>query len=351
MKNTEKSDPNAKPSLLADGEEEEADTSTSIYLNLTTKKHITDKKRLKPTKISIPHPLNTSSTTTICLITCEPQRTYKDIVTSPAFPSALSARITRVIDFTKLKTKYKQYEAQRQLRDSHDIFLADDRIITRLPGVLGKTFYKVTHTRPIPVNLQAAAPRTDGKRVARAKEGPKAGSAKEIAREVEKAIQATLVYLSPSTSTAVRVGYASWTAGQIAENVAAVVEALIEKSVPQKWRGVKSLHIKGPNTMALPIWLADELWADEGDVIDEETARKTVEANMGKKRKAILGGEEEEKKGKKQKVIEGDDDNLDKEIALRKEALKKQKAAAVKSVGDEVPKATKKSKKSKAVAA
>jgi ribosome biogenesis protein UTP30 len=350
MKSTEKSDTSAKPSLLADAEEEEADTLTSIYLNLTTKKHIADKKRLKPTKIAIPHPLNTSATTTICLITCEPQRTYKDIITSPAFPQPLGARITRVIDFSKLKTKYKQYEAQRQLRDSHDLFLADDRIITRLPGVLGKTFYKATHTRPIPVSLQATAPRTDGKRIARAKGGPKAGSAKEIAHEIEKAIQATLVHLSPSTSTAVRVGYASWTAEQIADNVAAVVTALVEKSVPQKWRGVKSLHIKGPNTMALPIWLADELWVDAGDVIDEEVAQKAIEANMGKKRKAILGGEEVEKTSKKQKVVDGDDDKLDKEIALRREALKKQKVEAAKSVEDGVPKATKKSKKGKAVA-
>lgn len=260
-----------------------------------------------------------------------------------------------MIDLGKLKTKYKQYEAQRQLRDAHDIFLADDRIVTRLPQILGKTFYKATASRPIPVDLQAAAPRTDGKRVARAKEGPKAGSAKEIAREVEKAIQATLVYLSPSTSTAVRVGYASWAPEKIAENVQAVVDSLVEKSVPGKWRGVKSLHLKGPNTMALPIWLADELWVDEADVIDDESARKAVEANMGKKRKAILGGDEKveegEKNGKKQKLVESNDDALDKEIAQRKESLRKQKAVAAKNVEDDVPKATKKSKKSKAVTA
>lgn len=363
MKSAEKSNSNNTQSLLADAEEEDDTTSSAIYLVLTTKKHITDQKRLKPGKITVPHPLNTSTTSTICLITCDPQRTYKDIVASPAFPSALSSRITRVIDVKKLQSKYKQYEAQRQLRDNHNIFLADDRIITRLPQILGKTFYKASATRPIPINLQAPAPRTDGKRVARAKDGPKTGSPKEIAQEIEKTIQATLVHLSPSTSTSVRVGYASWTPEKIAENVEVIVNAVVERFVPKKWRGVKSLHIKGPNTMALPIWLADELWVEEGDVLDEETAKKAVEANISKKRKAILGGDakgdgkkrksggdDAEKEGKKQKLLESNDDKLDNEIALRKKMLKKQKVEAAKDVEDDVPKATKQSKKSKASA-
>ena len=269
-----------------------------------------------------------------------------------------------MIDIKKLKTKYKQYEAQRQLRDDHSIFLADDRIITRLPQILGKTFYQKTISRPIPVDLQAAAPRTDGKRASRAKDSPKHGTPKEIAHEIEKTIKATLVHLSPSTSTSVKVGYASWTPEQITENLEAVVNAMVERFVPKKWRGVKSLHIKGPETMALPIWLADELWVDEADVLDEEVAKKEIEANISKKRKSILGGEaqadgqkrkagedEGEKKGKKQKLLpESNDDKLDKEIAQRKEMLKKQKADAAKAVSDDVPKSTKKSKKDKAVA-
>jgi len=137
---------------------------------------------------------------------------------------------------------------------------------------------------------------------------------------------------------------------------------MVERFVPKKWRGVKSLHIKGPETMALPIWLADELWVDEGDVLDEEVANKAIEANISKKRKAIVGGEAKadgkkrkageedgEKRGKKQKLLpESNDDKLDKEIAQRREMLKKQKADATKAVKDDVPKATKKSKKVKA---
>src|SRR5450432_3977788 len=96
-----------KQNLLAGPEDNEDGqmNETPIWLNLTTKKHIIDQKRLKPAKIALPHPLSTSATTTICLITADPQRTYKDIVASPAFPAELRSRITRVIGVKKVKAK------------------------------------------------------------------------------------------------------------------------------------------------------------------------------------------------------------------------------------------------------
>jgi ribosome biogenesis protein UTP30 len=331
----------SKPNLLADGEGE-LDESEVIWLTLTTKKFITDTKRLKPGKISVPHPLNSSSTSTICLIVSDPQRTYKDIVASPAFPPALGARITKVVAISKIKAKWTQYEAQRKLYSEHDIFLADDRIITFLPKLLGKTFYHNNTKRPIPINIAPLAPRTDGKRAARA-QGAKSEAAepKKIAAEIEKAIQGTLVHLAPSTNTSVKVGYASWDASEIAENTKAVADALIEKWVPKKWRGVKSIFIKGRETAALPIWLADELWVDENTIKQLEESntgrkRKRIEDAATKKKKAIEEAGNGEKKEKKAKLVESNDDKLDKDIALRKENLKKQKAAAALDVEDGV---------------
>lgn len=316
---------------------------TPIWLTLTTKRHIVDKARLQPGKISLPHPLNSDESSTICLITADPQRAYKNIVASEEFPAELGKRITRVIDVTKLKAKFNQYEAQRKLFSEHDIFLGDDRIINRLPKILGKTFYKTTQKRPIPVILSAKAPKVDGKRTKQPKaEGTiNAGTPASIAKEVEKAISSALVSLAPTTNTAIRVGASGWTPEQIADNVNAVAAALVEKWVPQKWRNVKSIYIKGPETTALPIWLTDELWLDEKDVIaeDEETkALKAAEkANIGKKRKSLESAEEEteapapKKKAKKQ-LPAADDDKLDKQIAERKTKLKKQKAAAKKAI-------------------
>ncbi|KAG6320630.1 hypothetical protein E4U22_003041 [Claviceps purpurea] len=342
-----------KRNLLED-EDGEVDEDTPIWLTLTTKRHIADKARLQPGKISVPHSLNTDENSTICAITVDPQRAYKNIIGSDDFPAELSKRITRVIDFTKLKAKYGQYEAQRKLFSEHDIFVADERIINRLPKVLGKTFYKTSAKRPIPVVLQAKRPKVDGKRPKRAdktksteEDVVNAGTAADIAKEIEKALSSALVSLAPTTNTAVRIGYAHWSAEQIADNVDAVVTGLVGKWVPQKWRNVRSIYIKGPNTAALPIWQTDELWVEDKDVIADADAKdaQAEKANVGKKRKALAGGattttESEspapKKKAKKQApvVAESNDDKLDKQIAERKAKLKKQKSAAKKAMDE-----------------
>lgn len=333
-----------KQTLIGDDEDES--TETPIWLTLTTKKHIADTRRLKPGKITLPHPINTSATQTICLITADPQRTYKDLVAHPSFPAELRSRITRVIGVKKVKAKYSQYEAQRQLLAEHDLFIADDRIITQLPKLLGKTFYKSAAKRPIPVNMQAPAPRSEGKRIARAK-GVGAERAviepAKLAKEIQRTLDSALIALAPSTQTAVRVALAGWKAEEVAANVEAVAKELIDRFVPQKWRGVRALHIKGPNTAALPIWLADELWVDEKDVLAEPTAEELAamaeageEANVGKKRKRVAGEDKDAKKVKNEAKPESEDKNLEKEIAERKEKLKKQKAAAAESVVEEV---------------
>lgn len=224
--------------------------------------------------------------------------------------------------------------------------------------MLGKTFYKSTTKRPIPISIQAEAPRSEGKRIARAKgEGaPKAAEPKKIAAEVEKAISSALVTLSSSTNSAIRIGYASWDAAKLAENLEVVVNTVIEKYVPKKWRGVRGIHVKGPETMSLPIWLADELWVEEEDVLDESVVKEIEEKaaekkNKKRKSRGIEGSEVEEKGAdKKQKLLESNDDKLDKEIALRKEMLKRQKEDAAREL-DAVPVAVKKSKKAKKTAA
>jgi ribosome biogenesis protein UTP30 len=194
----------------------------------------------------------------------------------------------------------------------------------------------------------------DGKRPKRKAEGGAVNAATpaQIAKEVEKAVGSALVNLSPTTNTAVRIGYSGWTAEQIAENVEAVVESLVGKWVPQRWRNVRGIYIKGPETAALPIWLTDELWLDNKDVISNEEAAAVAvarkeKANIGKKRKSIGQSEEpkeeeeevEEPQKKKSKKVkkdlpDGDDDKLNKQIADRKAKLKKQKAAAKKALDE-----------------
>lgn len=306
---------------------------------------MSEKAGLQPGKILLPHSLNAAAETTVCLITADPQRAYKNIVAADEFPAELRNKITRVIDVTKLKAKYGQYEAQRKLFAEHDVFLGDDRIINRLPKILGKTFYKTTLKRPVSVVLKPKARKVEGKRTKpQKKEGEvNAASPAEVAKEIEKALGSALVSLSPSTNTAVRVGFSDWTPEQIAANVEAVAGAIVEKWVPQQWRNVKSIYIKGAETAALPIWMTDELWLDNKDVIaDSEGKAASEKANIGKKRKNAGGAEQAEaaapaaKKAKKaakaeKPKLESNDDKLDEQISDRKTRLRSAKAKAAKA--------------------
>ena len=360
-----------KPSLLADADEEDIDDEVPVWLVLTTKKHIVDKKRLKPGKLLLPHPYIDAKDDKlrICMITADPQRTYKDLIAHPSFPLELAKRIQRVIGVTKLKTKYKSYESRRQLLGEYDVFLADDRIITYLPQVLGKVFYKSGSKRPVPVTLEGKRQSMDEKGNKRRKlseGGAKVNKAEvkpaDVAREIERALGSALVHLAPSTTTAVKVGKAAMQPAQLQENVETTAQGLIEKYVPQKWSNVRAIHIKGPNTAALPIWMAEELWEHEKDVLDQappvqEKSKKRKRGvladaaevpefievpgpdgqmrkleNPSNKRKSVDGVEPVPKPAKKSKKAPAEEDEekaADKaEKEARKAALKKQKEAA-----------------------
>ncbi|KAJ9629351.1 proteasome-interacting protein cic1 [Taxawa tesnikishii (nom. ined.)] len=342
-----------KRDLLADeSSEAEAgdDDAVPIWLTLTTKKHIVDKKQLKPGKIVLSHPSTAPPRPTF--------RIYKDIVADTSFPPQLASKINRVIGITKLKAKYKSYESRRQLFGEYDIFLADDRIVTYLPTTLGKVFYGTGAKRPVPVTLEGKKQTKDenGAKLLKISEGgskkPRAEAKPEsIAKEIERAIGAALVHLSPGTNVAVKVGKASWPAEHTAENVETVVKGLTDKYVTKGWRNVKSVHVKGPNTTSLPIWLADELWEDEADVLDKapelqvgkkEKKRKRsalteskvekdeVEAAAPEKKRKSLDAAEAEKPKKKRKSDGMDGQVNDK--AKRKDVLKRQKEEARKAV-------------------
>lgn len=319
-----------KQDLLEDSEEEQEEP---IWLCVTTKKHIVDKKRLKPGKIFLPHPINSLEVgaegtpgTKICLITADPQRQYKDLIAHPNFPAATRDVIGRVIGLQKLKAKYKSYESRRQLASEYDMFLADDRVVTQLPMVLGKVFYHGGAKRPIPINLQGKKdPNNEQgeKRIALAKGGTKAirdvVKPEAIGREIERALSSALVHLSPGTNTSIKVGTTRMTGAAVQANIEAVVIGLVDKYIPQGWRNIKGLHVKGPKTASLPIWLADELWEQEGDVLDEEPAKAIKQAETG----TVLGKRgaevEESTKSKKRKSDAADE-------AAEKDAQKARRA-------------------------
>lgn len=222
-----------------------------------------------------------------------------------------------------------------------------------LPPVLGKAFYAGGTKRPVPVNLEPYTPKKDASEkpnpfsvVKKAKptkeDGKHVAPPQQCAREIERALTSALIHLSPAATTSIRVGLSTFSSQQVAANIEAVVNGMVEKHIPNGWRNVKAIHLKGPNTMALPIWLAEELWVDENDVLEAKEAEKAklLASQKGRKRKekgagrALVNGEGKgeqlqiegsgERGGKKRKREEVDK-GLGGEMKAKREKLRKQK--------------------------
>jgi ribosome biogenesis protein UTP30 len=86
----------------------------------------------------LPHPaLPPPPTTSICLITKDPQREYKDLIAQHGIKF-----IERVVGVDKLKGKFKPFEPRRQLMRDHELWLCDDRVVDMMPQLLGKMFFE-----------------------------------------------------------------------------------------------------------------------------------------------------------------------------------------------------------------
>lgn len=62
------------------------------------------------------------------------------------------AGVAKVIGVSKLKGKYEPFEAKRQLCNSYDLFVADDRVVPSLPKLIG------THHAVVPICSELKVP-------------------------------------------------------------------------------------------------------------------------------------------------------------------------------------------------
>ncbi len=161
----------------------------------------------------------------------------------------LDSTVSRVVGLSKIKEKHKSFEAKRALRDAHNIFLADDRIVSLLPQFLGKTFYG-SKKNPMPISIPKNIDKVENFKL-----------------EVKKALGSTYLHLSPGTCTSIKVGVAGQTAEEISENIEVVANRVVDQYVPQKWKGLRSLHIKTSSSVALPLWVTDRVFSADVDVI------------------------------------------------------------------------------------
>lgn len=96
---------------------------------------------------------------------------------------ARSQRTTpsQVIGVSKLRAKFKPYEAKRLLLKSYDLFLADDRVLPVLPSLLGKKFFE-KKKQPVPIDLSKG----------------------DLRAEVESARRASYLFVAKGSSRLVR---------------------------------------------------------------------------------------------------------------------------------------------------
>ncbi|KAL6977860.1 hypothetical protein U1Q18_026643 [Sarracenia purpurea var. burkii] len=278
-----------------------------IYLVLTLKK-IPPTVRTNAHKIPLPHPLlGDAADSELCLIIDDRPKASK--LTSDAVKKKIKAEdipITKVLKLSKLRSDYKPFEAKRKLCASYDVFFADKSVVPLLPKLLGKEFFKKKKI-PVPVDL----------------------THKNWKEQIEKACSSALLYLRTGTCSSVRVGKASMESREIVENVAAAIAGVVEL-VPKKLAGVRSLHLKLSESLALPIYqvLPDMKLRIEGRKKSGEEAQKEAQKEVKEDEQSDREKGGSKKKGRIHEVryMDGDsgvfEDELGNKDELKKSASK-----------------------------
>ncbi|WOL00827.1 hypothetical protein Cni_G09540 [Canna indica] len=147
----------------------------------------------------------------------------------------LALPVADVLSLSDLRSLYRSPEARRSLAASHDLFLADRRLVPLLPSLLGDAFFpkKKKGTSKTPVPLDLALP--------------------SWPEELRRACGSTVLHLGPGTCSVIKVGRASQGRDEVIDNVMAAIEGVVGH-VPKKWKNVRSLHLKATNSLALPIY-------------------------------------------------------------------------------------------------
>ncbi|CAE6076687.1 unnamed protein product [Arabidopsis arenosa] len=261
-----------KPQLLEQDE--------LVYLIASLKK-IPQTSRTNAYRIPLPHPLinPAEDSPELCLIIDD--RPKSGLTKADVMKKIKSENIpiTKVIKLSKLKSDYKAFEAKRKLCDSYDMFFADRRIIPLLPRVIGKKFFT---SKKIPVAIDLKH--------------------KNWKQQIEKACGSAMFFIRTGTCSVIKVGKLSMELDEITENVMATLNGVVEL-LPNKWKYVRSLHLKLSESLALPIYqsvpdlkLKIDAFATGKSVVKEEKEGEVEEvAAVDDGEKSVTG------KGKKKK--------------------------------------------------
>merc|ERR1711942_492207 len=217
--------------------------STTIQLQYNFKK--IPQMKNKRLHARIPHSLVTDDTDA-CLIVkdvhkgAEDQEDKRDFTPSvrhfkQIVEEAGVKKVEEIIPVIQLKREYHDFEMQRKLCDSFDLFLCDERVSKFMPKLLGKNFYS---KRKLPVNVKLHI-------------GQEAAT-----RTLKKALESVHGLITgQGSSTSVTVGHTGLSAQQTTDNAIAVVEQMVSV-LPGGWPNISGLFLTTTKTTSIPLFVS-----------------------------------------------------------------------------------------------
>lgn len=211
-----------------------------------------------------------------------------------------------------IRKNYNSYEQLRRLRDGEIVgeepvfVLADEAIVVSLPKVLGKAFYKTPRTTPVSVKMTPAT----------------------ITKVVEDAFTKSYVRKNGGNCVSIRIGFAGMEVDELVENCIVMWQRCVEmkKLVKSGVDGVRGGFVKSGSSVALPVWMAEELYSGE-DVLEEPVVK---EVKSKAERKLIKPVVKEAKVKRSSKREREDDVEKSFEEKRARKLLKQEKAPKVK---------------------
>ena len=216
-----------KASILLESKKKKSDDAlvepviTKIRL-IFTAKVIPSSKKVSPITIPIKNTFRTNAS--VCVITKDPQSDYKHAI----LDDVSLGRVSKVMGVSKLSKKHSTYMLKRQLSKSYDLFLADERVVTLLPKLLGKAFFK-TKRIPVPVDMTKKA---------------------RWSERINKAIDSTYYFQSTGSCTNVVIGNVSMTKEQLIENAKDVIDFVQRKILV---KGIACVDMQADNCLSIPL--------------------------------------------------------------------------------------------------
>lgn len=189
---------------------------------------------VKPIRLDIPYGYrlidadNGDEPPQVCLIVQQDSKAWvKELLAQ--FPEMNVVK--KVLGLQSLRTKYGDFAQKRELLRSYNVFMADDSILPMLSKALGKIFFKAKQQPiPIPIARKSALP-----------------------YHILKALKSTHLSYSTGTSITVVAGRTTMEPSQLVANIATLIPQAVSK-LPRRWANIRSISLKTPSSMALPIY-------------------------------------------------------------------------------------------------